>query len=416
MDGGTVAHVPEVMRATHDFRHTPRTRPDAYTRSLRHDVSRRLPSASAHRRLCSVDRGRSARRLLPVFAGPGNGGPLPRWAAAWLLFAVAFGLSTARRRLASDRAGALLLLSGQAAAVLALVALPPCFGLEGAGLVLAALLLGGLVSRRAAFAWIALQSAALMAVVWLHWDWHWAVVLDLRLSAVSADRVGGDAAPGRGDRRPRNPRRHERRVGGDARAPGAHVARLRTRPHRPGGPRPPRPQPDRALAQPGNREPAHRGRRASPRGDGAVRDEAPAGRPARDGGGAAAGGLSRPAGRSTSARGRHPAAPHPRRLRAGNDGRGSAGGRGGPPVRAGDRDERDAARPRREPLARRAAKQRGDRDSRARRRARRFRRGVGPRPRGDAGAVRAAGRDTLRRDGAGPGLRGHGRAALRASA
>jgi signal transduction histidine kinase len=103
--------------------------------------------------------------------------PFVAWVAAWLLFALAFGLATSRRRLASDRPGLLALLAGQTAAVLALVALPPCFGLEGAGLVLVALLLGGTLERRSAFAWIAVQSASLAAVVWLHWGWHWAVVL-----------------------------------------------------------------------------------------------------------------------------------------------------------------------------------------------------------------------------------------------
>jgi signal transduction histidine kinase len=104
-------------------------------------------------------------------------GPVLAWIAAYLLFGLAFALATSRRRLESDRAGALLLLAGQTAAVLALVALPPCFGLEGAGLVLVALVLGGLLPRRAAFAWIFAQSAALLAAVWLHWGWHWAVVL-----------------------------------------------------------------------------------------------------------------------------------------------------------------------------------------------------------------------------------------------
>lgn len=103
--------------------------------------------------------------------------PVIAWIAAYLLFGLAFVLATSRRRLESDRAGALLLLAGQTAAVLALVALPPCFGLEGAGLVLVALVLGGLLPRRAAFAWIFVQSAALLAAVWLHWGWHWAVVL-----------------------------------------------------------------------------------------------------------------------------------------------------------------------------------------------------------------------------------------------
>ena len=100
---------------------------------------------------------------------------LAAWFAAYLLFALAFGLATSRGR--RDRAGSLGLLAGQAAAVLVLVALPPCFGLEGALLVLVAFELGGLVSRARALAWIGAQSAGLLAIVWLHWGWHWGIVL-----------------------------------------------------------------------------------------------------------------------------------------------------------------------------------------------------------------------------------------------
>jgi signal transduction histidine kinase len=110
----------------------------------------------------SADRGQSA------FAA---------WAVSYLLFGLAFWLATSRNRSESDRMGMLGLAAGQAAAVLSLVALPPCFGLEGALLVLVALQLGGLLSRRAAVFWIAAQSACLLAVVWLHWGWHWGVVL-----------------------------------------------------------------------------------------------------------------------------------------------------------------------------------------------------------------------------------------------
>lgn len=99
------------------------------------------------------------------------------WAASYLLFGIAFWLATSGNRSESDRMGMLGLAAGQAAAVLSLVALPPCFGLEGALLVLVALQLGGLLSRRAAVFWIAAQSACLLAVVWLHWGWHWGVVL-----------------------------------------------------------------------------------------------------------------------------------------------------------------------------------------------------------------------------------------------
>jgi signal transduction histidine kinase len=111
----------------------------------------------------SADRGRSL-----AFAA---------WAASYLLFGLAFWLATSRNRSESDRMGMLGLAAGQAAAVLSLVALPPCFGLEGALLVLVALQLGGLLSRRAAVFWVAAQSAGLLAVVWLHWGWHWGVVL-----------------------------------------------------------------------------------------------------------------------------------------------------------------------------------------------------------------------------------------------
>jgi signal transduction histidine kinase len=110
---------------------------------------------------------RRDREMLPTLA----------WVAAYLLFGLAFVLATSRRRLQSDHASVIALLAGQTAAVLALVALPPCFGLEGALLVLVALVLGGILPRRAAFAWIGAQSALLFAAVLLHWGWHWAVVL-----------------------------------------------------------------------------------------------------------------------------------------------------------------------------------------------------------------------------------------------
>ena len=121
---------------------------------------------------------------LPVFLfslrpppGGGQGAALAAWAASYFLFGIAFWLATSARRGEPDRAGMLGLAAGQAAAVLSLVALPPCFGLEGALLVLVALQLGGLLSRRAAVLWIAAQSACLLAVVWVHWGWHWGVVL-----------------------------------------------------------------------------------------------------------------------------------------------------------------------------------------------------------------------------------------------
>ena len=102
---------------------------------------------------------------------------LPAWAASFLLFGLAYGLATRPRRGHPDRAGALVLVAGQTAAVLSLLALPTCFGLEAALLVLVALELGGLVTRRAAAVWIAAQSAGLGAIMWVQWGWHWAVVL-----------------------------------------------------------------------------------------------------------------------------------------------------------------------------------------------------------------------------------------------
>ena len=121
---------------------------------------------------------------LPVFLSSlrpstdrGHAAAFAAWTASYLLFGFAFWLATSRARSESDRLGLLGLAAGQAAAVLSLVALPPCFGLEGALLVLVALQLGGLLSRRAAVFWIAAQSACLLAVVWLHWGWHWGVVL-----------------------------------------------------------------------------------------------------------------------------------------------------------------------------------------------------------------------------------------------
>ena len=117
-----------------------------------------------------------------VFQLAGSRGPRPvlpigSWWAAYVLFGVCLALATSPRRAESGKGPRLLLAAGQAAAVLALVALPPCFGLEGALLVVVALELGAWLPRRAAAAWILLQSAGLLAVVWLHWGWHWGVVL-----------------------------------------------------------------------------------------------------------------------------------------------------------------------------------------------------------------------------------------------
>jgi signal transduction histidine kinase len=116
--------------------------------------------------------------LVFALASPPRGSaPLPfaAWVASDLLFGAAFLRATSRR--ASGPPEALGLAAGQALAVFSLVALPPCFGLEGALLVLVALEIGPLLNRRAASVWIASQSAGLLATVWLHWGWHWGVVL-----------------------------------------------------------------------------------------------------------------------------------------------------------------------------------------------------------------------------------------------
>jgi signal transduction histidine kinase len=98
------------------------------------------------------------------------------WTAALLLFFAAFWLATARRPV-GHAAAVLRLIGGETGAVLALVALPGCFGLEGALLVLIAFQLGGLLTKPLATAWIVAQSAGLLGLMWLHWGWHWGVVL-----------------------------------------------------------------------------------------------------------------------------------------------------------------------------------------------------------------------------------------------
>jgi signal transduction histidine kinase len=101
---------------------------------------------------------------------------LAAWITVFLLFLAAFRRATARRP-ADQRNDVLPLVAAEAAAVFALVALPPCFGLEGALLVLAAFQLGPILPRPAATAWIAAQGAGLLWLMWLHWGWHWGVVL-----------------------------------------------------------------------------------------------------------------------------------------------------------------------------------------------------------------------------------------------
>ena len=99
------------------------------------------------------------------------------WTAAFVFFGVAFLRTTSRASFDRDRNGTLVLLAGQSAAVLALVALPPCYGLEGALLVLVALQLGGRLAPSRAFAWIVAQSAALFVTIALHWNTHAGIML-----------------------------------------------------------------------------------------------------------------------------------------------------------------------------------------------------------------------------------------------
>lgn len=182
MRARAAAHVPEVMTRPagrrHDFRQGRSPAPSAYTEKtpmLYRDDYRRLLRRGGFAVWAAVG--------LPVLALQLSAPPhdrdalgLAAWIAALLLFGAAFGMATARRG-ESGRTGALALAAGQTAAVLALVALPPCFGLEGVLLVLVALQLGGLLPRPAAAGWIAFQSAGLLAIMWLHWGWHWGIVL-----------------------------------------------------------------------------------------------------------------------------------------------------------------------------------------------------------------------------------------------
>ena len=99
------------------------------------------------------------------------------WTAVYLLFAAAYARSTGRDRFERDGPGALLLLAAEAGAVLALVALPPCYGLEGALLVLVAIQLGGRVKPAPGMAWIAIQSGLLLVAVAMHWNTHSGIML-----------------------------------------------------------------------------------------------------------------------------------------------------------------------------------------------------------------------------------------------
>ena len=90
------------------------------------------------------------------------------WAAAYVSFGLFFVLAVQTRRL--------LWLALQAAAVVGVV-LAMCDGFEGVLLVLVALQLGGLTSRRVGLCAVAIQSAALGASVAFHWNAQAALLL-----------------------------------------------------------------------------------------------------------------------------------------------------------------------------------------------------------------------------------------------
>ena len=97
----------------------------------------------------------------PIFLGSALSAPrLAGWAAAYVAFLALF--------LIALRTSSLVAIAGEAVCVVALVLLL-CDGFEGALLVLAALQLGGLVSRRRGLLWVAAQTALLAAAVSIHW-------------------------------------------------------------------------------------------------------------------------------------------------------------------------------------------------------------------------------------------------------
>ena len=166
----------------------------------------------------------------------------PPGSRSLLLFGAAFWRATARRA-AAERLGVLLLVAGQAAAVYSLVALPPCFGLEGALLVLVALQLGALLRRPFAMALDpGLQSAGLLCLVWLHWDWHWGVVLAFAylpfqlVADAMARLLDGETAAREAISRPQRRARGHPGAAHPERPPGRRARPDLPRPARPAGP------------------------------------------------------------------------------------------------------------------------------------------------------------------------------------
>lgn len=90
---------------------------------------------------------------------------LIEWAIAYLLFGIAFAFRPSRISLAIQ-SGAVVLM------VLVL-----CNGFEGTLLVLVAMQLGGMMSRRASIAWIIVQTILLGAAIAIHWSPRPAILL-----------------------------------------------------------------------------------------------------------------------------------------------------------------------------------------------------------------------------------------------
>jgi signal transduction histidine kinase len=90
------------------------------------------------------------------------------WAVAYVAFLVLF--------LVALRTSSLLAIAGEAVSVFALV-LFLCDGFEGALLVLAALQLGGVVSRRRGLLWVVAQTVLLAVAISIHWSPRAALLL-----------------------------------------------------------------------------------------------------------------------------------------------------------------------------------------------------------------------------------------------
>src|SRR5215212_10550916 len=131
--------------------------------------------ADGYRRLLLVSgAGVAALVAIPVLARqwlqPQNGattGDIVRW---MLVLAV----SQIAGSLMRWPAGAAL---AQTLGALLLLALPPCFGFEGALLVMVALRLGFEQPRRVALLWALAQSAAMFLILWNHWKFNSSLIV-----------------------------------------------------------------------------------------------------------------------------------------------------------------------------------------------------------------------------------------------